>query len=1692
MKKRIVLISIILTVIIGIVVTVVIMLPDKTQDQHSEHVHNFSEWEIIENATCNTSGLKQRVCDCGEIEECKLNPLGHNYANTEEWSEEETQFVSACCDICGNRSEVIYNGLYLDEAGEMYLWNCPSTFYFDVKCTEGEEYVRQHVWVMDSFLRSLNPVQYSDICETLTVESLENDTYRISPTIAYENAKQYAIRLGENVEFCHMVGNTATFRTEGEAKQIVEYNQNILFLKDLEEKNPGYYPYELTYDSETRYHTLLLSSNAVVSNQLVGQVLCIGDCRNFEEIRTAEGEIVFGKIERISESENGVILTLSNPTLSEVYDKINVSVGTLDSITAATTSEDFQEELLYQVASSEGFAEAVTTARMAAFNYAAANGMKAKDSPFDISNFKITHEAYHSDKDAKKPFVRVTFKITYDYEIPIEKGDYEGSVNFDITFYVEATYVIQAADTNFQVKDGKHWWNGTYLDINIELSQIWEAELDIQAKLNIHDTDPQLDYIITDSGRIHRYSCITCEKLRQDKNNLVSLDYVKKIPNYVDNECKICKPFTLTDSLFILNLDSNILHCGNCEDAKRITKAEVIVYELYPLGGAFKNCDKCKPQNNSGLDNFIKNSLESSEWSAALDKVTESIKNELKAKDAGASQVDKSKPVATVNVCYVFDLNFYLQPKFDFDLEASLQFNYKMRTRDIYIIRSQIDANNNYSIQGYFDKGSKDNTNENEWTFDLQGKATARLGMMAEMTFGFVGINDAYIGLYAETGLYAKLNGILHLDSDKENYYGANLKAGVYFDTRVTYELFDIIEPGSIQIWKKDIPLFESGDSRAYYGFTYDGAEVVIENAWRGQLKKEFLQAAYYNLETMKKGNDTLSWFGDNDYSFTYRFEDAEGNKLTYLGAENDEILIYDGAPEQFTAYLYVKVVDEISPKNLLEYLGTYNEDGCSFMMDELCVVVKYNNEHLPEVIKIEASDPTDVSKQYLTGDEITFTVITNKYCYGVSIYCDNQELSTVYFGDNGDLDIETGEITYTLNKAIDEAGSHNIVAYPLDDKWRPIKNEIVSKTMTITFQNRNYCMPPKITTDKDQTILIGQSLTLAWEPSPYPVEGITYSVTVDYRGSAPWEYPLAGVPIDGTSYIIDASVFSKPGRYGITVYPITSNPAITVPEGCYSVIGIDVVENTSEGLTYTLTDLIYGGTGYVVSGIGTCTDTEIVIPSEYNGEKVTRIGHEAFYECISLTSITIPDSVTYIGFCAFFGCSSLTSINIPDSVTSIGAAAFYDCSNLTSVTIGDSVTSIGNYAFYNCSNLTSVTIPDSVTSIGEWAFAGCSSLKSITIPDSVTSIGNYAFSSCSSLTSIIYEGTKDQWKNVEKYYEWNIGSGEFIVYCTDGSLTKDGEDIGNPSVSFSEGLEYISNGDGTCYVSGIGTCTDTEIVIPSEYNGEKVTSIGHEAFYECSSLTSITIPDGVTSIDDSTFYACSSLTSITIPDSVTSIEGCAFYGCSSLTSITIPHGVTSIGVSTFYSCNSLTSIAIPDSVTSIGLQAFGGCSSLTSIAIPDGVTSIGERAFYGCSSLTSITIPDGVTSLGEWVFYGCKNLTTATIPDSVTSIGGDAFRSCTSLTSITIPDSVTSIGEWAFAWCKGLTSITIPASVTSIGHNAFYASARLITFDGTIAQWNALTKDSYWDYDIPVTKVVCSDGVFQLNQTHTKAPTFG
>ena len=399
------------------------------------------------------------------------------------------------------------------------------------------------------------------------------------------------------------------------------------------------------------------------------------------------------------------------------------------------------------------------------------------------------------------------------------------------------------------------------------------------------------------------------------------------------------------------------------------------------------------------------------------------------------------------------------------------------------------------------------------------------------------------------------------------------------------------------------------------------------------------------------------------------------------------------------------------------------------------------------------------------------------------------------------------------------------------------------------------------------------------------------------------------------------------------------------------------------------------------------CVDlTSIIIPTG-----VTRIGYSAFSNCIKLTSVEMPSGVTNIDDCAFENCSKLKKAEIPNGVTSIGRQAFYMCVELQGVRIPASVTSVGSDAFNFCyktekregdvdyvdkwavwcsdykksfslradtvgivdeafnnrSHMTEIKIPDGLKYIGRNAFYGCKSLSKVEIPSSVESIGEHAFELCSeNITSVtVKEGN-------ERYHS----TGNCLIETSSKTLM-------------------------------LG-CKNS--VIPDDGS---VTSIGYAAFYGCSGLTGISIPNTVTSIGSNAFNGCSGLTSISIPSSVTSIEGFAFFGCDKL--IQLENMVYYVDKWAIEGSTLLTSVALRSDTVGIANGAFRSCGKMTEIEMPSTISNIGQYAFNGCYALSKIKYNgkierwNAIVKAATWN-NGTGNFTVACTDGTITKNGSE------------------------------------------------------------------------------------------------------
>lgn len=424
---------------------------------------------------------------------------------------------------------------------------------------------------------------------------------------------------------------------------------------------------------------------------------------------------------------------------------------------------------------------------------------------------------------------------------------------------------------------------------------------------------------------------------------------------------------------------------------------------------------------------------------------------------------------------------------------------------------------------------------------------------------------------------------------------------------------------------------------------------------------------------------------------------------------------------------------------------------------------------------------------------------------------------------------------------------------------------------------------------------------------------------------------------------------------------------------------------------------------------------TEVVIE-----DGVTEIGKDVFQGCVGLTKVTIPDSVKKIGTWSFYMCKGLKNVDIPanmeigdssfrqsglEQVTvsggSVGNYAFHRIDNLKKITVN--CETIGEEAFSGCDYLTDITLGENVKTLGDKAFYTCDALERVEIPSTVTDIGEKTFYSCPALKeAIIRAGT------VKAGTFYNCRALTTLVISDNATL----------DATFTVRNAYAS---GTLETVKIG-------------KGE----IGDSAFNGCTSLTNVTLGDGVTKIGTNAFIRCTQISSITIGSRVSSIGKNAFNGCTALTNANIGSGA--IGANAFQDCSRLANVTLGDGVTSIGKNAFLRCTALTSISIGSGVTSIGSGAFNGCTALTEAVIQSG--TIGEGAFSGCTNLANVTLGGGVTQIGKNAFLKCTKLTSMHIGSSVTTIAQYAFSNCTALKEVYIAAA--EVQNQAFRSAKAL------------------------------------------------
>lgn len=940
------------------------------------------------------------------------------------------------------------------------------------------------------------------------------------------------------------------------------------------------------------------------------------------------------------------------------------------------------------------------------------------------------------------------------------------------------------------------------------------------------------------------------------------------------------------------------------------------------------------------------------------------------------------------------------------------------------------------------------------------------------------------------------------------------------------------IEPPVVE--ELEFELDESTDTYIVMGKgTYTGMDVVIPSTYNGKPVTGIYEKAFYHcyqiesiiipdsvtdipdaafwaceyLESVTVGNGVTS-IGSCAFLSCYRLESVKlGNGVKLIG---------ETAFGDCTSLASINIPDSVT------YIGNYAFEGCSSLVLNTYDNAQYlGNEQHPYLALIKAKD-TDITSCRICDH--------TKFIYSKAFMECNSLASVNIPAGVTALSDSVFSGCSSLKSVIIPDGVIDIGRYAFSDCTSLESINIPSGIKVLNEAVFNYCSSLKSINIPNGLTDIGH-LAFSYCSS---LKSINIPDSVTWIGDA-----FSGCDGLEAVYITDLAAWCKIDFYQPNLGSFTSNPL-----ECAGNLYLN-------GKLVTSIVIPKGITSINASAFEGCRSlTSVTIP-----DGVTSIGKFAFLNCSNLTELSVPSTLTYVGEYALTGCGDL-KCNTYRNAEYLGNGSdpyviLFDASNTIAKTIEihPRTKIIYDCAFENGS-ITDITIPDRVTGIGYAAFRYCKKLKSITIPKSVSYIGKNAFTYCNSLEAVHITDIK-AWLNIEFSSDYDVTNPLYYahkLYLNDSLVKKlvipeDVDSIkawafigctsleelvihsGVTSIRenafrYCGGLQSISVAEGNAVYTSAGNCLvdiksgmlllgSNNSVIPTDGS---VKDINNYAFYGCSGITAISIPDSVKTIGDNAFYGCSGLKTLTIGSGVSRIDDYAFAYCGELDSINVAQDngayssagnclVRRYDGNLILGCNNSV-IPTDGSVKSIESRAFVNCQRLTAINIPESVTYISLYAFYGCSGLESISVAKGnavyhsdgnclihtetkelrlgcknsiipsdgsVDYLSDDSFNGCTSLTNITIPDTILYMGS-AFSDCSGLINIVIPNSVTRIESSAFSGCSSLTSITIPDSVTWIGDSSFSGCSSLtdIYYSGTSEQWESIEWDGWnWRNDI-------------------------
>ncbi len=900
--------------------------------------HSFGSWQTDKEATCTENGTKSMTCSiCHTVQTEMIPRKEHDYAITA--AEDKANRNQYTCTICNDSFELKAE-LELDPYNARYISDCDENYSFKIYSEQNEEYIRQHLYIADSYYYNTEKQVNLDY----DLSGGHNGYWTVSPVTPYAAGGIYIASRSGEVFFGDMTLRDMTFQIHREESKEFSLSETVTFLQKLENEKNIYYPYTLEYSEASGSYWLSLQKTTGLK---VGDIICVGDATSMEEVIAQEGDPdIFGKINFIGydKEQKCYRVELTAPELTELFSTLNIYSNDIilrenlelvsqDQLTKQTT------QLLYQ---SDDFAKLVCAVQDTSVTYLSSRGY--------VTPLSTIQDFYNSiqinDAESQFPELQddgvIRGKIVINGEIPIPiqlTHDPDSEQLGEIKFYFKATVsldtleiILSLDDQTVKTDDGEKVVKaqiGSKQQITVGFTMGVEMQMDWSLSSK--------PYVLnTKTGTYHYATCKHVASIKDSSNiqKLTAESFFEKIANesiQVDKECKTCQPVScmLTDS-FVINTETKVIHIPTCTHVQKLKAPTAEISEL-PLGNlltsnsSYRECEDCEPSKRStnSFSEQVLQAMKSKDLGDNLDTF------KAMAKEAGNSPAANTLQIAKLpfTITGLDAIDLQLGVYFDFKLEATLEYNYKLQINSEFGIYL-----NDNGFTPYSD--SKEEQKQNNLT--LTGKARVDVGLEAGINIHLVGIEKyCYAELSARAGLYAKLHGALQHDFiyNRCNYASAYFEAGIHMnlvgDARLVF--IKTGEQAFLPEDRRDYPFLRYGFEKIYYNFDNMPAEILIDTIYYNLENANILNVKYYDIVNMEEGTDQLNIMGIKG-KYTVKFTLKNGKNCRV----SDGYLLVNTPYQSFSDELMITVTGS-------DRWGKYRTGNTQYSLDTYTIPIRYD-----------------------------------------------------------------------------------------------------------------------------------------------------------------------------------------------------------------------------------------------------------------------------------------------------------------------------------------------------------------------------------------------------------------------------------------------------------------------------------------------------------------------------------------------------------------------------------------------------------------------------------------------------------------------------------------------------------------------------------------------------------------------------